>query len=414
MFNFVIQPSGAYFQTFWCSRPLVSVATDHRNTLGSKTVKHIGHMPPIQPVIAVLTVWKSCEHFCIKFLKLKKLFVLFWSMTIMAYTWIFVPLLLGVRFDQHLKELLSHSRDRHLFTIDRLFWKVWNWNPEHYFSLCIYFFWADCTHLQGRVFSCLASRPSAPCWWCSRGRACSPWPRGTFKDIHQPLLGAPGSGAWGRTWRCHRRPWPWQSRGARREPSRCTAAHNPSPGRALCGICGNHIWTERNVKKLQNCHKNLWIFAHWWILRESQLLKLSIGLMFLFYIMMFLQRCSYKDVLTVMFLQWCSYKDVLMKMFLQRCSYAVLINIVVAVSSNMRPLVDHQALKTFQIRETRHNWQGWSASMHNCLHKPEDSKSINENFPLFKITFSPRTLLALSAITAPDKPAPTVEIIAKL
>ena len=49
-----------------------------------------------------------------------------------------------------------------------------------------------------------------------------------------------------------------------------------------------------------------------------------------------------------------------------------------------------------------------------CLHKPEDSKSINENFPLFKITFSPRTLLALSAITAPDKPAPTVEIIAKI
>ena len=49
-----------------------------------------------------------------------------------------------------------------------------------------------------------------------------------------------------------------------------------------------------------------------------------------------------------MFLRRCSYKDVLTKMFLQRCSYAVFINIVVAVSSNMRPLVDHQALKTFK------------------------------------------------------------------
>ena len=45
-------------------------------------------------------------------------------MKITAYAWIFVPLLLGVRFDQHLKELLSHSRDCHLLTVDRLFWKV--------------------------------------------------------------------------------------------------------------------------------------------------------------------------------------------------------------------------------------------------------------------------------------------------
>ena len=71
---------------------------------------------------------------------------------------------------------------------------------------------------------------------------------------------------------------------------------------------------------------------------------------------MFLRRCSYNDVFTKMLVWKCSYENVLTKMFLQRCSYAVLINIVVAVSSNMRPLVDHQALTTFQIRETRHNW----------------------------------------------------------
>ena len=36
LFNFAVQPSGAYFQTFWCSRPLVSVATDHQNTWGEQ------------------------------------------------------------------------------------------------------------------------------------------------------------------------------------------------------------------------------------------------------------------------------------------------------------------------------------------------------------------------------------------
>ena len=72
-------------------------------------------------------------------------------------------------------------------------------------------------------------------------------------------------------------------------------------------------------------------------------------------------------------------------MFLQWCPYAVLINIVVAVSSNMRPLVDHQALTTFQIRETSHNSQGWSASMHNCLRKRKIRKASTKIPPNSKL-----------------------------
>ena len=237
------------------------------------------------------------------------------------------------------------------------------------------------------------------------------------------MLSAPGWGAWGRTWRCHRRPWPWQSPGARRGPSRCTAAHNPSRGRALCGICGNHIWTERNVKKLQNsnsftrifgslltdgfCVKaNCWNFpsvycsySMLWCSYRNVLTKMFIQWCSFKDVltMTFLQRCSYENVLTEMFLQWCFYKDARMKMFLWKCSYEDVLTKMFLCRAHQYSRSSFQQYEAAcrspgsdNFSNQRNKTQLIRLKCKFCFHKPEDSKSIYENSPPIQNYLQPK------------------------
>ena len=193
-----------------------------------------------------------------------------------TYTGILVPLLLSVRSDQHFVELLSNPGNCHLFAI---FWLFWNYLKVQFplgHKVSLGFVWSFSsiftTYLQEKVSACPTIRPSVPCSWYSHGRACSLSPAKCQSLNKPPLLflpaKSPDSGAWGRTWLCRRHPWPWQSPCARRGPSRCTAAHTPSPGRASCGRCGSHIWAHIGVERNEsnNTKKELtmmfWSHAH--------------------------------------------------------------------------------------------------------------------------------------------------------